>query len=104
MSNGEVTWDEVDLDLVPTNLTLPTEFLRNLHIMRSSVADQDGSQGSLFGRMTDFQVWDRWMEPGELVDWVECRVEEEGNLVTWSTAHWEIDNLHLLQVTLGHGN
>ena len=43
---------------------------------------------SVFGEMTDINIWDRVLRRDEVRDWEECRIIGGGNKVDWSTASW----------------
>ena len=43
---------------------------------------------SVFGEMTDINIWDRVLAPHEVRDWEECRNNVGGNKVDWRTATW----------------
>ena len=52
-----------------------------------------GNTKSMFGKMTDFQVWDKFLGPDVLVSWVDCKTSIEGNLIAWSTTQWNLTGL-----------
>ena len=53
---------------------------------------------SMFGRMTDMNMWSRSLTEVEAVSWTLCRTREGGDLVDWKTATWEARGLQELQV------
>ena len=48
--------------------------------------NEDPSPGSLFGQMTDINVWNTSFTPEDVVAWAQCKMVEGGNIVKWDTA------------------
>ena len=46
------------------------------------------------GAMTDVNIWDRILSEQELSDWMFCRTETGGNVVTWQSAQLNITGLN----------
>ena len=49
---------------------------------------------SLFGAMTDINIWSRSLSQSEVEQWSRCEVGTGGNLLDWTTAQWESVGLH----------
>ena len=77
---------------------MPREFLLNLNIMRKSMIDKTRWHYSLFGKMTDIQIWDEVKLAKFMLDWVNCETDEEGSLLPWSTTWWELEDLFEVEV------
>ena len=53
---------------------------------------------SMFGAMTDINIWNRSLSKTEVEQWSRCELEAGGNLVDWNTAQWEavgLKRIHL---------
>ena len=88
--NGKLMIKRHDFDL---NNSFMNE---NLSIMGSFAPN--GYTGSLFGRMTDVNMWSRMMTEKEAVSWTLCGKIEVGDLVDWKTATWKAQGLEEVQV------
>ena len=44
---------------------------------------------SMFGAMTDVNIWNRSLSEAEVEKWSRCELGAGGNLLDWSTAQWE---------------
>ena len=53
---------------------------------------------SMFGAMTDVNIWKRSLTQSEVEQWSRCEVERGGDLVDWNTAEWEAVGLQERQV------
>ena len=49
-------------------------------------ADKEGYTKSLFGEMTDVNIWNRSLTDTEVMEWTQCKMKKGGNLLDWSTA------------------
>ena len=87
--NGKTTLEanlEADISILDHNLTL------------MGYLTPSGYAFSLFGRMTDVNMWSRSMTDEDAVSWTRCRRMEGGDLVDWRTATWEARGLQEVQV------
>ena len=46
------------------------------------------------GAMTDFNIWDRILSEQEESDWMFCKTETGGNVVSWHSAQLNITGLN----------
>ena len=46
------------------------------------------------GALTDVNIWDRILSEQELSDWMFCRTETGGNVVSWQSAQLNITGLN----------
>ena len=90
VSNGKVVFDEVDEDLKSSGAVMPDDFLKNLYIMGRQPGDDPKQYPSLFGKMTDVNIWDRPLGLEEMEAWINCTSGEGGNIVDWDTAEWTL--------------
>ena len=44
---------------------------------------------SMFGAMTDVNIWNRSLSGAEVEQWSRCELGAGGNLLDWNTAQWE---------------
>ena len=44
---------------------------------------------SVFGAMTDVNIWNRSLSQSEVEQWSRCELGVGGNLLDWNTAQWE---------------
>ena len=87
--NGETVLDvHLEADISPLD--------KNLSIMGKP--STSGYLYSMFGRMTDVNMWSRSLTEVEAVAWTLCRTMEGGDLVDWRTATWEARGLQEVQV------
>ena len=59
-----------------------------ISIMGYPAKDGKHSQ-SMFGAMTDVNIWNRSLSQSEVEQWSRCELETGGNLLDWTTAQWE---------------
>ena len=55
---------------------------------------------SLFGAMTDTNIWNRSLSKTEVEQWSRCEMEAGGNLLDWTTAQWEAVGLQEVELGL----
>ena len=87
--NGDTILHEhlkVDLSLLDQNISL------------LGLDNKGGYTHSLFGRITDVNMWSRSMTEEDAVAWTMCRMREGGDLVDWRTATWEARGLQEVHV------
>ena len=60
--------------------------------MGGKLVDKTNTQ-AMFGKMTDFQVWDKFLGPDQLLAWTDCKSRLEGNLLPWSTTDLNLTGL-----------
>ena len=87
--NGEPVLDidcKADLSILDGNLSMMGKLTASGYVY------------SLFGRMTDVNMWGRSLTEEEAVSWTLCRTSEGGDLVDWRTATWEARGLQEVQV------
>ena len=46
------------------------------------------------GAMTDVNIWDRILSEQEVSDWMFCKTEAGGNVISWETAQLSITGLN----------
>ena len=68
----------------------------NLTMMNGT--KEDTKFGSLFGRLTDVNVWSRCLTEEEAQAWTLCQEKDSGDLVDWRTATWRARGLQEVQV------
>ena len=61
---------------------------RNIQIMGHVLTDSK-YKDSLFGAMTDLNIWSRSLSQSEVEQWSRCELGAGGNLLDWNTAQWE---------------
>ena len=61
---------------------------KNLNIMGEKYGESENFTHSLFGRMSDINLWNRTFSQKEVSTWEECKMERGGNIVDWKTAEW----------------
>ena len=94
VSNGEIVVDNMDQHL--KNMThINPNCLPNLYIMRKSTFNKSIKTESLFGKMTDFNIWNKSFGIMKMVEWTRCNLKEDGNIVAWNKSEWEIVDLDL---------
>ena len=81
--NRNMKWD---LSLMNTNLSI------------MGYPTMSSYSYSLFGKITDVNMWSHSLAVEEAVSWTLCRMKEGGNLVDWRTATWEARRLQEVQV------
>ena len=59
---------------------------------------EKGLKFSLFGRMTDVNIWSRSLTEEETSAWTSCDMTEGGNLLDWRNASWRTQGLVEVQV------
>ena len=94
VSNGKVVLDEVDEDLKQSGAVIPDDFLNCLYIMGLAPVDRE-QYPSLFGKMTDVNIWDRSLGLDEMAAWINCSSDEGGNVINWNTAEWTTTRANL---------
>ena len=55
---------------------------------------------SVFGAMTDVNIWDRLMTQSEVEQWSRCELGAGGNMLDWNTAQWEAVGLQEEEVDI----
>ena len=58
-----------------------------LNIMGMPLADGKYKM-SMFGAMTDVNIWNRSLSQSEVEQWSRCELTEGGNILDWRTAQW----------------
>ena len=53
---------------------------------------------SLFGAMTDINIWNQILSQTEVELWSRCELGAGGNLLDWSTAQWRVVRLEELEM------
>ena len=48
---------------------------------------------SVFGQITDFNIWGKAFTDEEVAKWMNCKMQEEGDLLGWSKATWKMFNV-----------
>ena len=69
---------------------------KNLTFMGSMVDKE--YESSLFGRMTDINIWNRSFTEEDVMQWTKCEMKEGGDIVDWSTAQWKAVGLEEVMV------
>ena len=62
------------------------------------VEDFTAYKYSLFGQMTDINIWSRTFNAHEVLQWMECKMDEGGNVLDWKTAKWRSVELEEVSV------
>lgn len=87
VSNGKT----ISENLGSGNKPMPKEFLSNMFIMRASTPEETEEKQfySMFGKMTDVNIWNYSMTVEEMKSWTNCKNKYGGgNVVNWETAEW----------------
>ena len=53
---------------------------------------------SMFGAMTDINIWNRSLSQSEVEQWAQCELGSGGNLLDWTTAQWEAVGLQEVEM------
>ena len=61
----------------------------NIRIMGKYYPKEDLYKYSMFGAMTDINIWNRSLTESEVELWTKCKLGSGGNLLDWSTAQWK---------------
>ena len=94
VSNGDAALEEIDENLLKHPKVIPPEFLGTLFIMRKSYPDPINVQfRSMFGKMTDVNIWNYSMSIDEMKSWTNCVDIKVGNVVNWETAQWRMEGV-----------
>ena len=70
----------------------------NVWMMGGKVTTDAGGWNSLFGAMTDVNIWNRSFSQAELVQWTRCELQTKGNILNWDTAHWNTVGLNKFEM------
>ena len=102
VSNGGTHFKKVTLEHLKKNPTpIPPEFLTNLFIMRASTTEitEEKIFWSMFGKMTDVNIWNYTMTVEEMNSWTNCiNTGGGGNVVNWEIAEWTTWDLEVENV------
>ena len=74
---------------------------KNLSFMgnsREGLYHGEGYGFSLFGAMTDINIWNRNLTESEVEQWSRCELGAGGNLLDWTTAQWKAVDLQELDL------
>ena len=90
VSNGRILMEKVLESPQPGESTkVPPECLTNLNIMRGSGSADD----SMFGKMTDVNIWGRALTKRDMIQWTKCELEDQGDIISWIKAKWVTSGL-----------
>ena len=65
----------------------------NIAIMGTTKAQpEDTFIGSVFGKLTDFNLWNYNLNKKDILEWEKCGTKK-GNIVDWGTSKWRVMNL-----------
>ena len=53
---------------------------------------------SMFGKMSDFNIWNYSMITEEMKSWTTCLNNKGGNVVNWETAEWTMHGLEVEEI------
>ena len=70
----------------------------NVWMMGGEVTTGEVVWNSLFGAMTDVNIWNRSFSHTELVQWSRCELQTKGNILNWDVAHWNMVGLKKLEM------
>ena len=116
LSNGGTHLERITLENLNKNPTeLPSEFFNNLFIMRRAnivvrkkffpgLSQPNRKFKSMFGKMTDVNIWNYSMTLEVMKSWTKCNSESGGgNVINWETAEWatwdlEVENVDKFEI------
>ena len=61
---------------------------KRLTFMGETAGNSLSFRNSVFGRMTDINIWNRSFTDDEVLQWSKCEMTEVGNIVDWNNATW----------------
>ena len=61
---------------------------KNLFFMGEKIDNNENFTASLFGRMSDINLWNTTLSYREVTVWEECKLDKGGNIIDWETADW----------------
>ena len=91
MLNGEVMFLFEDYNQQHINLT------KNLVLM-ARPSPGGGFDMSMFGRISDVNIWSRELTEIDVHAWTNCDMLEGGDMVNWRTATWDTKGLEEVQL------
>ena len=53
---------------------------------------EDTFTGSVFGKLTDFNLWNYNLNKKDILEWEKCGTKK-GNIVDWDKSKWRVMNL-----------
>ena len=76
-----------------TDVDIPENFLSHVYIARCPF-DYKLTCSSPTGEISDFNVWNRSLTEEEALEWTTCKNMQKGNLLDWSTASFNLENMY----------
>ena len=89
--NGKIIADQVDYDGYHLRKN------QNLRVLGKYYA-HGKYKYSLFGAMTDINIWNRSLAQVEVEQWGRCELGAGGNLLDWDTAQWQAEGLESFSI------
>ena len=100
-------------------IELETNFFSDLRLMGGSYpelrelipglgsGDDDYYGLSMFGKITDINIWNKSLKPDEVINWSQCKGNLYGNIIDWVPTYWEVkgfreDNINKVDLCSNH--
>ena len=81
--NGDILFT----DSVEGSVSITSELLDNLQIMRSA----DNHFQGFMGKLTQLNIWRSSLNTDFMISWTNCRNNQEGNLLKWESTTWKLE-------------
>ena len=63
-------------------------------------SEDDEKCGSMIGRMTDFNIWNKSFTEEDMRQWLNCKTSMQGNIVNWGSSEWSLENVTESEVAM----